>query len=72
MGLGPEKLVEVVTLLVFAVGSRGEDGRGKNEDVAEVATMAEEELSVQRHYKKKNTTKQNTQKQQSESKLTIS
>ena len=40
MGERPEKLVEVVTLLVFAVGSSGEDGRGKNEDVAEVATMA--------------------------------
>lgn len=51
MGVRPEKLVEVVTLLVFAVGSRGEDGRGKNEDVAEVATMAEEELSVQRHFR---------------------
>ena len=39
VGLSPEKLVEV-SLLVLPLGSREEDGRGKNEDVAEVATMA--------------------------------
>ena len=38
MGLSPEKFVEV-SLLVLPLGSREEDGRGKNEDVAEVATM---------------------------------
>lgn len=39
VGERPEKLVEVGLLVVLAVGSREEDGRGKNEDVAEVATM---------------------------------
>ena len=40
MGVSPEKLVEVTLLLVLPLGSSEEDGRGKNEDVAEVATMA--------------------------------
>lgn len=40
VGARPEKLVEVGLLVVLAVEwSREEDGRGKNEDVAEVATM---------------------------------